>query len=112
MDSMSDIHFSNIRRLDVGELVALSKLLAERSVSRVAREVGLSQPAMSHLLARFRLAFGDDLLVRDGAGLALTAEGERLQARLDAALPHLLGIFEATAFDPARSAMHFKIGIT
>ena len=109
---MSDILSANIRRLDVGALIALGKLLAQRNVSRVAREVGMSQPAMSHLLARLRLAFGDDLLVRDGTGLVLTAEGARLQARLEAALPHLLGVFEGESFDPASSNVHFKLGIT
>ncbi|RYY42635.1 MAG: LysR family transcriptional regulator, partial [Sphingomonadales bacterium] len=97
---MSDILSANIRRLDVGALVALSKLLAQRNVSRVAREVGMSQPAMSHLLARLRIAFGD------------AAEGARLQARLEAALPHLLGVFEGESFDPASSNVHFKLGIT
>ncbi|MBN8831630.1 MAG: LysR family transcriptional regulator [Sphingomonadales bacterium] len=109
---MSDILSANIRRLDVGALIALSKLLAQRNVSRVAREVGLSQPAMSHLLARLRTAFGDELLVRDGTGLVLTAAGAQLQARLEAALPHLLGVFAGETFDPASSFVHFKLGIT
>lgn len=109
---MSDILSANIRRLDVGALIALSKLLAQRNVSRVAREVGLSQPAMSHLLARLRTAFGDELLVRDGTGLVLTAAGAQLQARLEAALPHLLGVFAGETFDPASSSVHFKLGIT
>ena len=112
MVSMSDILSANIRRLDVGALIALSKLLAQRNVSRVAREVGLSQPAMSHLLARLRTAFGDELLVRDGTGLVLTAAGAQLQARLEAALPHLLGVFAGETFDPASSFVHFKLGIT
>jgi Transcriptional regulator len=44
-------------------LVALDALLAERSVTRAADRVGLSQPGMSNTLARLRKLFGDPLLV-------------------------------------------------
>lgn len=112
MVDMSDILTANMRKLDVGTLIALRRLLTDRNLSRVAREVGLSQPAMSHTLARLRQIFGDPLLVRDGASFVLTAEGEALRLRLDAALPVLVQVFQNGEFDPAQSRMLFKIGIT
>ena len=56
--------------LDLNLLVALDALLSERSVTRAARRVGLSQPGMSNALARLRKLFGDPLLVRQGAELS------------------------------------------
>ncbi|RYE03794.1 MAG: LysR family transcriptional regulator [Sphingomonadales bacterium] len=109
---MLDILTANVRKLDIGTLVALQKLLTERNLSRVAREMGLSQPAMSHTLARLRRIFDDPLLVRDGGGLALTAQGEALRLRLDSALPAMVDLFREGEFDPERSSAVFKLAIT
>lgn len=47
------------RNLDLGLLVTLETLLAERNVTRAARRLNLSQPALSARLARLRDAFGE-----------------------------------------------------
>ena len=52
MMHMQDVHLEG---LDLNLLVALRALLAEQHVTRAASRVGLSQPAMSHALARLRL---------------------------------------------------------
>jgi len=109
---MPTILNANIRKIDVGTLVALQKLLSQRNLSRVAREIGLSQPALSHILARLRRVFDDPLLVRDGSGLVLTAQGEALRIRLEQMLPTLLDLFHTGDFDPLRSTALFKLGIT
>lgn len=109
---MSNILEANIRKIDVGTLIALQKLLTQRNLSRVAREVGLSQPALSHILARLRRIFDDPLLVREGGGFVLSTRGEALRDRLEAALPDLLELFQDRVFDPARSNALFKLAIT
>ena len=48
----------NIRSLDVHLLRCFDALMAELSVSRAAEQMNLSQPAMSHALARLRRLFG------------------------------------------------------
>jgi len=50
------------------------------SVSRAARALGLSQPALSRRLARLEEALGISLFVRSPRGLGLTAAGERVRA--------------------------------
>src|SRR5689334_11952987 len=64
--------------VDLNLLVALHALLEEPSVTRAARRIGLSQPAMSHALGRLRERFDDPLLVRAGKAMALTARGVAL----------------------------------
>ena len=64
--------------LDLNLLISLDALLQERSVSRAAQRLGLSQPTLSAALARLRRHFGDELLARSGNSYALTPLAERL----------------------------------
>jgi len=52
------------QRLDLNLLTSLRALLAERSVTRAAEKVFLSQSAMSGVLARLREYFDDQLIIR------------------------------------------------
>ncbi len=52
---------TNIRNVDLNLLVALDVLLDERSVSRAAERLNLSQPAVSGTLKRLRTTFDDPL---------------------------------------------------
>ena len=70
----------NLRQFDLNLLVALDVLLTERNVTRAGERLFLSQPAMSGILARLRHAFHDDLLVRVGRNLELTALAVELAA--------------------------------
>ena len=66
--------------LDLNLLVQLDALLAEKSVSKAAKRVFLSQSAMSDALARMRDFFHDDLLVQAGRTMALTSLAQSLPA--------------------------------
>lgn len=57
---------------DLNLIAAFQALMAERNVTRAARRIGLTQPAMSAALARLRRATGDELFVRSPKGLAPT----------------------------------------
>jgi LysR family nod box-dependent transcriptional activator len=59
-------------KLDLNLLVVLNALLTERSISRAAEKIHLSQPATSNALARLRAYFEDELLVSAGRQLLLT----------------------------------------
>ncbi|MCW5719970.1 MAG: LysR family transcriptional regulator [Devosia sp.] len=60
------------RNLDLNLLVALEALLDEKSVTRAAERMHLSQAAMSNALTRLRDFFEDDLLVRVGRQMVMT----------------------------------------
>ena len=100
----------NISSLNLNLLPVLDALLAERSVSRAAARVGLSQPAVSNALAQLRAHFGDPLLVREGNGMAPTERALALAGPLRAALLALeQGLQPAQAFDPASAQRNFII---
>jgi len=72
--------------LNLNLLVALDALLCERNVTRAARRVGITQPAMSQTLARLRELFSDPLLVRQGRAMVLTRRAEAMLVPLSDAL--------------------------
>jgi DNA-binding transcriptional LysR family regulator len=79
----------DIKRWDFNLLVTLDALLAERSVSRAARRLNLSQPALSAQLARLREMLGDPLFVPSHRGMTPTPLALGLRAPLAAALAQL-----------------------
>jgi DNA-binding transcriptional LysR family regulator len=100
----------DMSRADLGLLLSLDALLRARSVSVAARQLGLSQPALSAQLARLRDLFDDALLVPSGRSMVPTARAEALTAPLHAALEHLRALVrEGQGFDPGRSTRVFRI---
>ncbi len=96
----------DIRNVDLNLLVALDALLAERSVSRAAVRLHLSQPAASALLARLRELFGDPLLLRSARGMLPTPRALELLGPVRQVLDEIDAIVQPRmAFDPS-SAVH------
>jgi DNA-binding transcriptional LysR family regulator len=98
-----------IAALDLRQLRTLHLLLTTLSVSRTARELGVSQPAASAALARLRRGFADPLLVRAGAGFVRTERAEALLAPLEALLSGYEALTAPEAFEPARATRRFRI---
>ncbi|WP_437907099.1 LysR family transcriptional regulator [Sorangium sp. So ce327] len=97
-------------RLDLNLLVALDALLAERNVTRAARRLNLSQPALSAQLQRLRELLGDPLLVPAQRGMTPTRRALELQAPLHEALEGVRAVVAAGAgFDPATSELTVAI---
>jgi DNA-binding transcriptional LysR family regulator len=76
-----EITLKTMADLDLNLLAALDALLAEGSVTRAAKKLGLSASAMSRTLTRLRGAIGDPLLVRAGRDMVLTPHAEALRLR-------------------------------
>lgn len=100
-------------QLDLNLLETLDALLQEESVSRAARRVGLSTPAMSHALARLRTALQDDVLVRAGRDMVPTSRALALKAEVHDALARARQLLSPTrAFDPGRLEREFRVNAT
>lgn len=103
---------ANLSAIDLNLLVMLDALLDERSVTHAAQRVGISQPAMSHALARLRRLFGDQLLVRAGGRFTLTPRAQRLRLPLAEALRRTEDLFAEGGFDPASDRREVVIAMT
>jgi LysR family nod box-dependent transcriptional activator len=99
-----------LSRLDLNLLVALDALLSERSVTRAAEKLGLSQPALSASLSRLRVHFEDPILVREGNSYVLSPLAVRLADQTAIALESARRVFAAHAdFDASDSTREFTI---
>jgi len=87
-------------RLDLNLLVALEALLEERSVSRAAERLFITQSAMSKTLGRLRQLFDDPLFVRKASGMTPTPRAEQLARQLPQVLLAVQEMFAPADFDP------------
>jgi DNA-binding transcriptional LysR family regulator len=100
----------NLAGLDLNLLVSLDALLQQRSVTRAAVQMGLSQPALSASLARLRRHFGDDLLTRVGNEYRLTPLAVQLRELARPALTGVERVFTAQpVFHPESSTREFSL---
>jgi DNA-binding transcriptional LysR family regulator len=106
------MRLTQLRQADLNLLVVFAVLAEERSVSRAATRLLLSQPAVSRALQRMRDTFHDDLLVRTAKGYEPTPQGERLLGELEIMLPRLDRLIAGSSFDPEIEHSSFRIAAT
>jgi DNA-binding transcriptional LysR family regulator len=100
----------HINDLDLNLLRIFDAVYRQRSVSRAAEALALSQPAVSQGLTRLRLVLKDALFTRAGRGVAPTASADALAHAVQQALL-LVGeaLQSAERFDPAHARRTFRI---
>jgi len=101
----------NITQTDLNLLTALDVLLEERNVTRAADRLGLTQSAVSRILGRLRVTFGDPLFVRTSRGLTPTERATEIAGALRQNIEGLERLLlERPKFDPAGAQRRFRIG--
>jgi DNA-binding transcriptional LysR family regulator len=95
----------DIRRTDLTLLVVLDALLEERSVTRAAARLALTQPTVSGMLARLRKLFNDPLFVRTQRGLMPTPRAQALAPSLKRWLTDASTLVAGQAFEPASAQL-------
>ncbi len=99
--------------MDLNLLVVFRHLLTERSVSRVAQRLDLSQPAVSNALARLRKLLGDELFLRTPSGMVPTPFAEQLAESVTYGLGMIhTALNQRASFDPPSSQRPFVLGMT
>lgn len=110
---IGDMKDVNLAAIDLNLLVVVDAVLQERSATRAAARLHLTQSAVSNALRRARAVFGDPLVVRTGRGFATTARADALAPRLGALLGEVRGVLgEGSTFRPEASARRFTIAAT
>ena len=98
---------------DLNLLPIVVALYDELSVSRAARRLGMSQPAVSKALRRLRDTFDDEMFVRGPSGIVPTP---RAHAIVRATRPHLQHLQEdllkGECFDAATSTRPIALGLS
>jgi DNA-binding transcriptional LysR family regulator len=107
---MKDISDIELRRLDLTLLMVLDGALRHRKLTTVAKQLGLTQPAISHALARLRDILGDPLFVRRASGVQPTPRALALAQPVAQALATLRdALQQGRCFDPACATREFRI---
>ncbi len=102
----------DIRTLDLNLLKTLDALLDERSVTRAASRLSLTQPAVSGMLNRLRDYFDDPLFIRVPHGMVPTTRAEALAAPVKRILADIDVLLQPTEFDPLSASLTFTVAAT
>ena len=99
----------NLSSVDLNLLVAFDALVAERSVTRAAKRLGLSQPAASNALRRLRDLLDDPVLVRAGSSMVPTERALELAPAVRDALSTVRRALSPPEFEPQTRSAVFHI---
>jgi DNA-binding transcriptional LysR family regulator len=100
-------------RIDLNLVRVLVAIYETRSVTQAAERLDLTQPTVSHALARLREVYADRLFDRTAAGLVPTPACDQLYARLTEPLAAIDGTLDGQHdFDPARSTRRFRLAMS
>jgi DNA-binding transcriptional LysR family regulator len=99
-------------RPDLNLLYVVHAILVEGSITRAARRLSLTQPAVSNALRRARVLFQDELLVRSPSGMRPTDRARAIWPKLEAALDGIADLTRTRSFDPATTTATFRVAVT
>ena len=109
---MRDLHPSiRFRTLDLNLLRVFDEVMAERSLTRAAHKLSLTQPAVSNALRRLRETLGDELLRRSGQGVEPTPRALALWPSVRQALRQLQTAIAPNSFVPAEASSTFVLAM-
>lgn len=99
-------------RTNLNLLAVLEAVYVRSSVTQAARQLNLSQSAISHALGRLRREFDDPLFVREGNTMVPTALTRSIVDPVQRAFRDIeVAIATASRFDPAATTRLFRIGL-
>lgn len=99
----------NLCRRNLNLLPSLKALLDTQSVSQAARQMHVTQSAMSRTLAQLREALNDPILVRQGNRVFLSEKALTLKNDVNRVVAEASTLFENQQFDPGTSDKHLTI---
>jgi len=107
---MREVNFKNV---DLNLLRVFDAVYRERNLTRAGQYLCLTQPAMSHALARLRTLFGDELFLRTPRGMEPTPGAMQIAGPISEAIGAVHRLLQGTTrFDPLAVRMTFRIGVT
>ena len=93
-------------------LYIFDAIMTERSVTRAADRLAMTQPAVSNAISRMRQIWNDPLFVRKGRNIEPTSYALSLWDQVGDPMFALTNAVSATQFDPASARRTFRIAVT
>lgn len=101
----------SFRSLDLNLLRVFDEVMAERSLTKAAHKLALTQPAVSNALRRLRESLGDELVRRSGQGVEPTPAALALWPSVRQALRQLQSALMPTHFEPQQANSTFVLAM-
>lgn len=101
----------NFKTLDLNLLRVFDEVMTERSLTRAAHKLALTQPAVSNALRRLREAMGDELIQRRGHAMAPTPRALALWPAVREALRQLQEVITPSHFVPGAANTTFVLAM-
>lgn len=101
-----------MRQQDLNLLMVFDAIMTEGSITRAANRLAMTQPAVSNALSRMRVAWKDELFVKDGRGVQPTAYARNLWTQINAPLRELEEAVDPTQFDPTTAKRTFRVVVS
>jgi len=102
----------NLRSVDLNLLVVFDAVFRTGNISVAARQIGMSQPAVSNALTRFRAVADDPLFVRHPFGVTPTQKAQRIAPTVRQALELLEStLAQKTGYDYATEKSDFQLAM-
>lgn len=98
-----------LRAVNLNLMPILREILRHRNLTRAAETLNLTQSAVSNSLRQLREHFEDELLVRDGRNMRLTAVGQKLLGPVEEAMEAVRRALIPQRFDAMESRQRFRI---
>jgi len=87
-------------------------IMTERSITRAANRLSMTQPAVSNAVSRMRVAWEDELFVKDGRNIQPTLHAQNLWNQVRAPLIALTEAVDPKSFDPATAKRTFRVAVS
>lgn len=101
----------NFRTLDLNLLRVFDQVMAERNLTRAARNLAMTQPAVSNALNRLRETLGDRLVTRSGYGVEPTPKALAIWPAVNEALRQLEASLAPGEFEAAKANATFQLAM-
>lgn len=100
-----------MRPQELNLLVIFDTIMTEKSITRAAERLSMTQPAVSNAVARMRTNWKDDLFVKDGRNIQPTSYATNLWDQVRTPLQNLNEAIEPGAFDPKTAKRTFRVAV-
>jgi DNA-binding transcriptional LysR family regulator len=100
-----------MRPQELNLLMVFDAIMTERSITRAANRLSMTQPAVSNSVSRMRAAWKDELFVKDGRNIQPTLHAQNLWNQVRAPLSALTEAVDPKSFDPATAKRTFRVAV-
>ncbi|NUG51097.1 LysR family transcriptional regulator, partial [Acinetobacter lactucae] len=103
---------ASLARIDLNLFRVFATIYKEKNLTRASEQLFLSQPAVSHALARLREHFNDPLFIRDGHGVMPSILAKRIWPNIEQSLSLMNEAIKSTLdFQPERDLKKLTIAM-